>query len=531
MRPASLILALLAAAGTAAAQAPGQEDPAANEQLLIYELNRARNNPQRYAAENSLGALLDSVNPSPPLAVNGTLVHSASFHAEEMAANDYFSHQSAVTGDWPNKMARNAGYVLPGFWGDNFNYIESLAAGYSDVLAALKALIEDSGTSPPGHRYHLLATGPDANFWLAHREIGTGYDSNGGSTYVRYYAIHTAYVNSGDLFLTGVVYDDANANNRYDLNEGLGGVTVSDGTNNVLTNPEGGWSLPTVDGNYTVTATGGPFTGTGTANVVVSGANVEIDFISGDTAGEIDFANQGGPGAPPIPPSNLAAVAVSDSQIDLTWNDNSSDETGFKVERRTEPGGLWTEIVVTAANATAYSDMTVAESTTYSYRVRAAGASSDSTYSNTAQDTTPSSQPDADGDGMPDAWETANGTNPAVDDATGDLDGDGFPNLYEYQEGTDPDDAASFPPGDTDGDGLPNAWEVQYGLDPLVNDAFADPDGDGATNLEEYAAGTDPNSAPPVPPDDDDDDGICGSFALELMAPLGLLWLARRRRR
>jgi hypothetical protein len=39
---------------------------------------------------------------------------------------------------------------------------------------------------------------------------------------------------------------------------------------------------------------------------------------------------------------------------------------------------------------------------------------------------------DSDNDGMPDAWETANGTNPAVADNNSDPDGDGYTNLEEY---------------------------------------------------------------------------------------------------
>jgi hypothetical protein len=47
--------------------------------------------------------------------------------------------------------------------------------------------------------------------------------------------------------------------------------------------------------------------------------------------------------------------------------------------------------------------------------------------------------PDADGDGMPDAWEIAHGLNPNnSSDATQDPDGDGYTNLQEYQNGTDP---------------------------------------------------------------------------------------------
>lgn len=50
-------------------------------------------------------------------------------------------------------------------------------------------------------------------------------------------------------------------------------------------------------------------------------------------------------------------------------------------------------------------------------------------YGTVATGTTPK---DTDGDGMPDAWETAYGTNPAKDDNNGDLDGDGWTNLEEY---------------------------------------------------------------------------------------------------
>jgi hypothetical protein len=48
---------------------------------------------------------------------------------------------------------------------------------------------------------------------------------------------------------------------------------------------------------------------------------------------------------------------------------------------------------------------------------------------------------------------------------------------------------------DTDGDGMPDAWEQANGLDRLVNDAGSDADLDRMTNLAEFIAGTDPQDS------------------------------------
>lgn len=101
---------------------------------------------------------------------------------------------------------------------------------------------------------------------------------------------------------------------------------------------------------------------------------------------------------------------------------------------------------------------------------------------------------DGDGDGMPDAWETAHGLDPAsAADALLDPDQDQLANRAEYLNGTDPHDA------DSDDDLMSDGWEVAYGLDPLLDDAQADSDGDDHANLAEYLAGSDPTDPGSTP--------------------------------
>lgn len=55
----------------------------------------------------------------------------------------------------------------------------------------------------------------------------------------------------------------------------------------------------------------------------------------------------------------------------------------------------------------------------------------------------PQTSQDVDGDGVPDVWEMANGTDPFKADANQDPDGDGFSNYAEWIAGTNPQDAGS----------------------------------------------------------------------------------------
>jgi len=83
----------------------------------------------------------------------------------------------------------------------------------------------------------------------------------------------------------------------------------------------------------------------------------------------------------PAAPTGLTATAVSTSGINLSWTDNSSDETGFAIERHAV-GGTYTQVGTVGANVKTYSDTGLTANTTYYYRVRAAKGSVFSAYSN-----------------------------------------------------------------------------------------------------------------------------------------------------
>ena len=101
---------------------------------------------------------------------------------------------------------------------------------------------------------------------------------------------------------------------------------------------------------------------------------------------------------PPVSPSNLIAEAVSSSQINLTWVDNSDNEVGFKIERRLGSAQIWIEIGQTQEDVSSFQDIDLTPVTDYAYRIRAYNNTGDSEYSDEATATTddpPTNVPEA----------------------------------------------------------------------------------------------------------------------------------------
>ncbi|MFM8479516.1 MAG: fibronectin type III domain-containing protein [Planctomycetaceae bacterium] len=85
----------------------------------------------------------------------------------------------------------------------------------------------------------------------------------------------------------------------------------------------------------------------------------------------------------PAAPTNLTLTAVSQSQINLAWTDNSSNESGFLVEQSLD-GINFTLIATVGPNVRNWSATGLRANTRYYFRVRAFNAGGNSAYSNIA---------------------------------------------------------------------------------------------------------------------------------------------------
>ncbi len=139
---------------------------------------------------------------------------------------------------------------------------------------------------------------------------------------------------------------------RWGLNEGAG--TVVHGT-----------AGTTVDGTIV--------SGTGSYTWITPGAPFNITF----------------PTEPPAAPTDLNATTQSHSEIALSWVDNATTESSFKIERCTGAGcGDFSLRATVGANTITYNDTGLSAATTYCYRVKASNLVGDSLPSNVGCATT-----------------------------------------------------------------------------------------------------------------------------------------------
>ncbi len=125
-------------------------------------------------------------------------------------------------------------------------------------------------------------------------------------------------------------------------------------------------------------------------NVVLPGKTYRYRVAAYNTGGLSEYSNEVTVKTPsvgvPRSPSGLQLIAVSSSQINLTWDVNSTNEEGFRVERRTPENPQWVQIAGRIpAGLARLTDHGLQPNQTYAYRVAAYNAAGASTWTKPVQ--------------------------------------------------------------------------------------------------------------------------------------------------
>jgi hypothetical protein len=256
------------------------EQPTAQEVLVLELVNRARANPEAEATRLGIG-LNDGITGTPitatpkqPLAHNLLLIKSSRRHSQWMLDADVFSH-TGENNSTPHERMVAAGYQFTGSWMSGENIAWSGTTASSINLTTYAASQHDGLFKSPGHRVNIL----NDNF----RELGVGqqqgYFMQDGRNYLSSMLTENFARSGTNYFLTGVVYEDKNSNNFYDVGEGLSGVSITISGKSHPVFATGAYAIPLSNGSYNVTVTGDVL---GTAvyhTVQVADQNRKLDVI------------------------------------------------------------------------------------------------------------------------------------------------------------------------------------------------------------------------------------------------------------
>jgi hypothetical protein len=274
----------LSAAGISAGTLAALPDdgPTPYEQFFLELTNRGRADPPAEVARLSSrtwgntgapaapdlneGLAAGTIPPGArqPLAFNPKLILAARNYSELCLSENKFGHN--VGGTNPGQRMTAAGYAFTGGWGWGENVAWSGSTGSFPLTQAVagnhyELLFIDRNVTGRGHRLNLL----NSSFKEVGIGIAAGGNYNGGAGGATYNAVLTtqdfAY-SSGNSFLTGVVFTDADGDAFYTPGEGIGSVTITASpvgggpAFTVNTWASGGYALPLAPGTYSVSATG-----------------------------------------------------------------------------------------------------------------------------------------------------------------------------------------------------------------------------------------------------------------------------------
>ena len=326
---------------------------------------------------------------------------------------------------------------LSGALGTGGSLTRSLSAGTHVITAS----VSDSGGLPASRQVTIVVTGTGtppmfpsqlsvapgpaspattiALSWQdnANNETGFTIERSAGGAFVQVAQVGanvTTYLDSGLAANTAYDYRVAafnGAGTSFYSNIGSGRTGASGSSNTAptvtVTSPSnnasfaGGASITfsgsatdAQDGNltgnlqWTSSLSGALGTGGSIVRTLPSGTHVITASVndSGGLAGSMQVTiTVAGTATMPIWPSQVSAKADTASpstSIRISWQDNSDNETGFRLERST--GGAFTLLAQLGANVTTYVDTNLNPNTAYDYRLTAINGAGQSIYSNIA---------------------------------------------------------------------------------------------------------------------------------------------------
>ena len=212
-----------------------------------------------------------------PLAWNVQLADAATNHAQYLSDNQIQSH-SGPGGSSPGDRIEDAGYTRWTTWAENV-YSYAFDADYAHAGFVIDWGNGTGGMqTPAGHRNAIM----NGNF----SEVGVGVVDN-GAMQGDHVVVHE-FANRWDYQaqLVGVVIDDLDGDDFYDIGEGMGGITVTAvgaaGTFSTTTWDAGGYQMVLEPGAYTVTFTGATIDGEIVREIQMGGQNLKLDAERAD---------------------------------------------------------------------------------------------------------------------------------------------------------------------------------------------------------------------------------------------------------
>ncbi len=244
----------------------------AEEQLIVELVNRARLDPLGELGRQDDGfAAGVTTAPKEALAVVETLSDAADNHSQDMDNRDFFDHTNP-DGDSPSDRAIEEGHGT-GFVGENIGWIGSTSTSFDEQARAEDH--HDNLWDSDGHQQNFMS-----DVWS---EIGVGYDHGDYLGYAGSTFATEMFSDRGETYLTGVVIEDADGDDFYDIGEGQGDVRITafDGENSYATATwdAGGYTLALPPGTYRVVFEGGDLDTPYETDVTIGDENVKLDVI------------------------------------------------------------------------------------------------------------------------------------------------------------------------------------------------------------------------------------------------------------